>query len=339
MTPDELVAELKTRGPRPVYLLLGEERYELNRCVSALREYFEADAVAGLNEDDFHASEVSAKTVESAARTMPMMASRRWVMVRDVERWEAKGGSAAKADLDLLGAYSESPAPECLLVITAAKLNARRRLVSQAKKAGFVVSCESPKKRDLPRWVVNAAKLRGHRIDAQTADLLVQVVGSELQALDGALERLSLYLGEAQPITEGKMAELLPMARPGTVWQLVDAVGQRDIAGALATLQRIYEPQDRGLRLVGILAWSTRQLLRFEAARASGEPPALAAKAAGVPPFKARELEQRLKVLPRDLLERWLVRLAELDQQLKGGSKRPPKAILEATLIELCGEH
>jgi DNA polymerase-3 subunit delta len=98
----------------------------------------------------------------------------------------------------------------------------------------------------------------------------------------------------------------------------------------------VYEPQDRGLRLLGVLAWQTRQLLKFEAALRTGLSPADAAKRAGAPPFKARDLSRQVKQIPRAQLEAWLPALSRVDLALKGGSQRPARAILEHALIELC---
>jgi DNA polymerase-3 subunit delta len=98
----------------------------------------------------------------------------------------------------------------------------------------------------------------------------------------------------------------------------------------------VYDPQDRGLRLLGVLAWSTRQLLRFDAAVRGGASPDQAAVRAGAPPFKARELSQQVKALSRAELERGPELLARLDLELKGGSRRPPQAVLESAILRLC---
>jgi DNA polymerase III delta subunit len=84
------------------------------------------------------------------------------------------------------------------------------------------------------------------------------------------------------------------------------------------------------------LAWTTRQLIRFEAALREGLSPSEAAQRAGAPPFKARELEQQVKGVPRAVLESWLGRLCEMDRDLKGGSRLPARALLERGVLELC---
>ena len=61
-----------------------------------------------------------------------------------------------------------------------------------------------------------------------------------------------------------------------------------------------------------------------------------AAVRAGAPPFKARELAQQVKGLGAPDLAKFLVRLADLDAELKGGSKRPPKSSLERLILDLC---
>jgi DNA polymerase III delta subunit len=55
-----------------------------------------------------------------------------------------------------------------------------------------------------------------------------------------------------------------------------------------------------------------------------------------VPPFKVRELNDQLRQLPLERAERWLEALAQLDFDLKGGSRLPQKALLEAALLGFC---
>jgi len=88
------------------------------------------------------------------------------------------------------------------------------------------------------------------------------------------------------------------------------------------------------LRLVGVLAWSTRQLLRFTMAYRGGASPEQAAQAAGAPPFKARELAGQARNLETSEIERWLRILAETDLALKG-SRRPSRAVLESAILTM----
>jgi DNA polymerase-3 subunit delta len=341
MTPEQAVADARKGELRPVYLLAGEERYLSSLVLGELRRAALGGVDLGLNDDQFDAGDADAEAVLSAARTLPMMAKRRLVIVRGVERWEPKG--EAKPDtkgrvtaLDRIAEYAAAPSPTTTLVLVAGKLDARRRLVVLAKKEGFIVDCEAPSRNALPTWLVRRAKERGKTLSPGVAELLSDIAGPELSRLDDALERLSLYVGAETEIGEDAVADAIVGVKPSSVWELVGAVGRRDLGGALAALSRIYDPKDRGLPLLGTLAWSARQLIKFQGAVARGLSAPDAARHAGAPPFKSGELAAQVKQLGARDLERFLLVLAEMDLDLKGGSKRPPRAILESSLVTLC---
>ncbi len=336
MTPDEALREARAGELRPVYLLVGEEAHLIDQVVRALREATIAGGIPGLNEDQLMAGEADVDAVLGAARTLPMMAKRRWVLVRGLEKWESDKGDKRGSALDRLADYAESPANTTVLVLVGPALDKRRKLANLGRKHGWLVTCETPKRAELPRWIEARAKQRGNRISLSVADLLAELAGPELGPLADALERVALYVGDGQEITEAAIAECVVRVRSATVWELVGAVGRRDVASALRFLDDVFDPHDRGLRLLGVLAWATRQLVRFESAMRHGARPEEAAKAAGAPPFKARELADQVRAVPRPVLESWLERLSAVDLALKGGSKRPPKAILEEALIDLC---
>jgi DNA polymerase-3 subunit delta len=279
------------------------------------------------------AAETDADTVVNAARTAPMMAKRRLVLVRGVERWDGKGKHSAGA-LDRLAQYATDPVPSSVMVLVATKINGSRKIMRAAKKQGFLVSCQTLSRRELPGWVKSRAKAIGHPIDHATAEALCELVGPELGPVNDALQRLSLYVGLGEPITEDAITEVVTRVRQDTVWALVDALSARDLRAALAALHDAYEPRDNGLPLLGAIGWRSRQLLKFQAALKSASP-GDAAKQSGVPPFKANELARTVRALSARTLESWLLLLAEADLALKG-SKRNGLEVLSTMLVDMC---
>jgi DNA polymerase-3 subunit delta len=272
---------------------------------------------------------------------LPMMAPRRFLLVRSLDRWDAaaeksatKEKSAGVSPMDRLVAYVQKPVESTCMVLTAAKLDRRRKLVAVAKKADFLVECEPLSREALPGFIKQEVAKRGHKMERGVADHLAEIAGPDLSAVVDAVERLSLYVGEGGTITEESVAICVTRIRPSSVWDLLGSIGRRDAARALAVLAEVYEPQDRGLRLVGLLSWSTRQLLRFILASRTGATPQEAAVAAGAPPFKAKELAGQAKNFNTAEIEQWLHVLAETDRLLKG-SRRPPCAILESSILTM----
>ncbi|XXY51897.1 DNA polymerase III subunit delta [Sorangium sp. So ce269] len=345
--------EATTGALRPVYLVLGEERWLVDRVVSAIREAAAKGGIAGFNEDKFTAGDAPVESILNAARMLPMMGPRRFVLVRSVERWEKKddsddgdgdeerGGASGKrgvkqaSPLDALAEYAKAPAPSAVLVLVGAKLHGQRRLVTSAKKGDFIVSCEPLNRRALPGFIATMAREKGNPIASDVAEQLAELAGPELGYVVDAIERLSLYVGPKQPITEDAIAQVVIRVRQSTVWELIDALGRRRLDRALAALADAYDPRDGGLRLLGAVSWSVRQMVKFESALATGASQAEAAQRAGVAPFKANDVAQSIRQLPKGALVGWMRLLAETDLALKS-SRRPAQAVLETMLIDMC---
>lgn len=337
MTPDELLRALDAGPPKPVTLITGSEHYLRDRLLERLTRAAVDPAMAAFNSDRFIAGEASVDTVLAAANLLPMMAERRLVLVRQVERWESKSDEGEKqSPLDRLAAYAESPNPSTVLVLVGESLDGRRKFAQQAKKSGIWVVCEPLAERELGAFVVTEAAARGHTLDGETAALLAQLAGPELFQLVDAVERLSLYVGPGAPIDDDAVSNTITRLRVEDSWALVDAVRARDPVRSLAILGRVYDPRDRGLPLLGAMAWSVRQLLRLQSNLAEGIRFDEAARRAGLfSPNRARELARSLENARPLELERMLETLAETDVALKG-SKREPLRVLEAAVLRLC---
>jgi DNA polymerase-3 subunit delta len=341
MTPDEAIARAERGDLLPVWLLGGEERLLRDQALAAIMKAALAGGVAELNTDKFTAGEADVEKVIAATRTVPMMAKKRVVLVRGLERWdtsssESDEGSKSVPPLDRLAEYAKAPVDTTVMILVAQKLDGRRKLVAAAKKQNFLVDCSPIDARSAPRWIRERARAKGHALDPEVADLVAATAGTELSALDDVLERLSLYVGKDAPITEEAVAACVTRVRLADTWKLVDAASTKDLATVLRLFADAYDPRDRGLPLVGAIAWSLRQLLKLEAALASGASIDEAARRAGIyPAFRAREHAQKLKAFRPRELERWLVVVQETDAALKS-SRRPTDAILEDMFVRLC---
>jgi DNA polymerase-3 subunit delta len=334
MTPAQALDQAKKGALLPVYLVAGDERLLRDEVVTELRAASLAGGIAAFNEDRFTAGEVNVDQVIAAARTVPMRAKRRFVLIRGAERWEAPESDSSP--FDRLAEYAAAPIESTCLVVVASKLDGRRKLMLAARKQGFLVSCDPLDANALPPWIVERGATKGHTMDRGVAELLAAVAGPQLSSVDDAIERLSLYVGEGGVIDADAVSTCVARVRAADAWALVDAVGARDLGRALRTLADAYDPRERGLPLLGALAWSVRQLARFQAALESGAPTDEAARRAGAfNVYRARELASKARAIRVKEVERWLLVLAETDIALKS-SRRPADAVLEGMLTRLC---
>ncbi|MCL2726576.1 MAG: DNA polymerase III subunit delta [Polyangiaceae bacterium] len=338
MTPEEAVKRAERGDLLPVWLLMGEERFVRDQALAAIVKSALAAGVPEFNLDTFTAGDTSIDKVLAATRTVPMMAKKRVVIVRGLDRWDGAADDDTKtlSPLDKIAEYTKAPVDSTCLVLVAHKLDGRRKLVALAKKNGLIVDCAAIDQKKLPGWILARARSKGHAIESDVAELIAEIAGPDLSYLDDVLERLSLYVGPNAPITEDAVSVTVTRVRLADIWKLVDAASTRELGKVLTFFADVYDPRDRGLPLVGAIAWSVRQLLKLEIALRQGDSLDEAARRAGIfPAFRAREHEKKLRTFRPRELERWLLILQETDLALKS-SRRPADAILEEMFTRLC---
>ncbi len=330
MDIQKAIEEGRSGKLRPAYLLVGTETLLIERAVGLLRKAaVGADGVAGFNEDILQGQGLEGHRVISLASTLPMMASRRFVLVRHAD-------AMSNTEQGVLAGYLKEPADTTVLVMTAKKLAANTKLGKAASKTKARFDAKPLKGNVMAQFARGEAKNRGHVMAPDAADALLDALGDDLAAVEDAVERMSLYVGPGQRIGGEAVMACVTRVRADTIWALVDAVAvknQRQALGAAASLLRDREPP---LRILAMLSRQLRMVAKAREALAKGATAEEAAKAAGAPPFKGRALKQAARRFRLPDLESAFDVLGRTDLQLKGASKAPPEVLLELAVLELC---
>lgn len=328
MDVQQLVERAREGQWGPVHVIVGTERFLAERAIALLRAAVVGDGPSGFNEEVFHGQGLGAASVGSAARTLPMMAQARFVLVRNAD-------AMAASELDGLVGYLEAPSESTCLVMVADKLDGRGKFAKAAKKRKVWVDATPLKGGAIRGFAEREAKSRGHRLASEAAEALVDATGEDLAAVDDALERLSLYVGAGQPIDLASVQACVTRVRTESIWALVDAVGLRDARRAMQAASSMLAAREPPLRILAMVARQLRMVARMREAMAGGMSAQEAVKKAGAPPFKARPMaESARRFTARDLGRAFAV-IAEADRALKG-SKRPDDTVLQEAILRLC---
>jgi DNA polymerase-3 subunit delta len=304
----------------PVYLLVGAEPFLFQRVVAALAAKVLTAATKAFNHDAFEGKSTTAQTVLNAARTMPMMAKRRLVVLRDLDGLGAEGMAA-------IAGYLDAPAPETVLVVQAQKADGRFKIFQVAKKKGFLVELEPP--RNLVGFVLEEAERRRARMTDDAARRLAEVVGPDLARLSSAVDQLTLYTADARPVTAEDVDELIAETREQTVFQLANAVGQGSREKALRALAKLTTQRESAIGVTMMLARHVRQVALAREHGAARTPRAELPKLIGAPPFAIDGLLAQARRFTPRALERAVALLAQADLDLKG----PKKAALGERIV------
>jgi len=309
----------------PVYLISGSDRPKIRVALERLRNRFEEGAVEVLA-----AAEHGAEDAVAACNALGLFGGeQRLVIVEDVDGWKA-------ADAKVIAEYLKNPAPETVLALVASEVKKESALAKACAKAGSVLVYDAPRKRDLPSWVAKQFEQHGTSADRDACRLLVAMVGEDPEQLRSEIEKLATW-ADGEPVSEADARLLASLSAETSVFVLTDAWGRGDTAAALASVESLLEragPRELP-RLVALLANHVGRVRACQALAAAGVPAREAASRLKMHPFAAEKAFAHAANYAPDELAHAVVRLAELDLALKGGSRLGGELEFERALVDV----
>lgn len=251
MTPEQFLARIAKQPAQPVYLFLGQEGYQRRICKDALvARVLPGEARAdGLTQLDLENS--SLREVLDDARSLSLFSTERlmWVssaevalprrLMNSAEEAENEGGSAESQ----LAAYLAAPTPGTVVVFECSRydFNGDDRSKLERVQKFYAAIREVVEFRQLEPHAIRflAQELaKQHRLKLGGAELaaLLDTVGPDANRLAAEIEKLSLFVGTERAVTMDDLSALVPNAAQSTIFALVNALGKRDRAAALRSL-------------------------------------------------------------------------------------------------------
>nr|MCU0635023.1 DNA polymerase III subunit delta [Gemmatimonadaceae bacterium] len=325
-----------------VYYFHGDDDFLKDEAIAAIIDVAVDPSTRDFNLEVRRGTEVDAATLETMLTTLPMLAERRVVVLRDVH-------ALKKALRGVLDRYVARPAADTVLICTTP---AGTKVDAALAKAADSFAFEPLTEERTRRWVTHYASDRlGRTMSPEAADLLVRAAGTGLLGLASELDKLASYAaGEhAASITADAVADVVGVRRGETMADLLDAVAARDAARALDMLPHVLaQPKTSGVQLVialgvqflGIAYCAARQAERAHPAKLSGELFAMM-KEGGA--FTARPWGEATQAWMRAApewsparLDAALERLADADHALKETRVSSESQVLASLVLALC---
>ncbi len=311
----------------PIYVLVSKESLLLTRAHHAILEATVAEDLRGFNSDLLQGKGGTASEFLALAQTLPMMAPRRFLLIRGLE-------SMAAAELSKLISYLESPNPTTVVVALCEKVDKRIKFFQRCKKLGFLHELGAPK--NVAAWIAAEAVRQEVDLAKTAAARLAAVVGADLARLGLAIEQLSLYASGRQ-IKVDDVEDLIADTRERSVFELTDAIASRNHARAQLSVAGLLEQRQSSIGVVMMLARHMRQLGLFQAGRAQRLGQGELAKKVGVPPFILDRLSRQADHYSVRGVAEALTLLGEADRSLKGvgsSAKVLGRSLAEQVVIE-----
>ena len=260
MTPAQVRTQIAAGETRPIYLLEGDDlqaRHDLALEFGGLVE----DGLQAFNVESFFGNEATAAShrdqmlndILATARTLPMMAPRRVVLVHEADQLltprrvkeeapalpgvasRGKGKRAVLTPAEEFEAYVAAPEPMTTLVLVTEPLDGTRRVTKLLRAKAAVVDCGSLESAaDAARWIRARLDRDELSIQPEAIAALLEGTGLRLARIRAEVEKLVLYAAGESAVTVSHVKDLvLPQHEPGEDFALGKAIWNGDARLAL----------------------------------------------------------------------------------------------------------
>jgi len=248
-TYDDLRRSLAKGDVQPVYYLHGDDEFLKDDAVRQIVTLAVDEGTRDFNLDRRRAPELAAEDFQALVETPPMMASRRSVVLTEVECLQQRRPRQQALKAALAG-YLKHPSPDTVLVLVQTA-GEKPDAALEGGTCSVEVAPLPPER--VSRWIQHHAGELGLVIEPDAARHLQAAVGEDLQQLSAELAKLAAATG-GKPATIADVADLVGVRTGETVYDFVDAVSGRRFAAAAGMVPRLIAgPGNSGVRLLGAL--------------------------------------------------------------------------------------
>ncbi len=329
MTFEEACKHLDRGDFSPLTLITGDEPFLIEALLDRFSEKGLDAAARGFNFNTFQGSTTGVETILSLANTFPVASPYRMIWVYNADQLKDERG--------LLLDYLSRPSETSRLVFIAEKPDLRKKLFARLKKKAMLIHCPHPRENTLPTWIRKAAKKRGLDLSEEVIWFLKEHLGRDLMRIHQEIEKLALFCAEEsgmKPVSMALAQEVIGNGRTHTIFELTDAVGNKDCKRALALLGKLLSEGAHPLFILTMLVRLWRQMAIARDLIDSGQARQVA-KRVPMPPGLLQGFLKQVKHWPPDDIQQAFAQALSADSQLKGGAL-PASSVMETLLLDLC---
>ncbi|WP_262732885.1 DNA polymerase III subunit delta [Gaetbulibacter sp. NE] len=235
----ELVSDIRKGHIKPVYFLMGEEPYYIDKLSEFIEDNILSEEEKGFNQMVLYGRDVSVEDIIGNAKRFPMMAEHQVVIVKEAQD--------LSRTIDKLEAYVANPQPTTILVVNYKykKIDKRKSLYKAIKKNGVVFESKKLYDNQVPDWIRRVLSGQSYSITPKAALMLAEFLGTDLSKINNELEKLKIVLPEGTEITPEHIEQNIGISKDYNNFELHKAIGDRDTKKAFKIIKYFGEnPKD-----------------------------------------------------------------------------------------------
>lgn len=327
----QIVADIKARKFKPIYLLMGEEPYYIDRISELLEKEVLNEDEKGFNQMTLYGRDVSIDEIVGHAKRFPMMAEYQVVVIKEAQD--------LSRTIENLVSYVKQPQPSTILVLNYKykTLDKRKSLYKEIKKVGLVFDSKKLYDNQIPDWIKRVLSGQGYTITPKAAMMLSEFLGTDLSKISNELNKLQVILPKGTQITPEHIEENIGISKDYNNFELHKAIGERDENKAYRIVKYFGDnPKDNPLVLtIGFLYTYFSKLLHLHGLNDKSS--RSVAAALKINPYFAGEYITASKNYPMRKVSTIVATLREFDVKSKGvgANSLSQKDLLNELLVKI----
>ncbi|MEJ6792600.1 MAG: DNA polymerase III subunit delta [Lacinutrix sp.] len=327
----KLVTDINNKNLAPIYLLMGEEAYYIDK----ISDYIEANVLAeeekGFNQMVLYGRDVTIEDVVSNAKRYPMMADKQVVIVKEAQD--------LSRTIEKLADYAKNPQPSTVLVLCYKykTVDKRKTVYKNIKKVGVVFESKKFYDNQVPDWIRRTLATKGYKITPKASQMLLEFLGTSLSKINNELEKLQIVLPQSTEISPLHIEENIGISKDYNNFELRKAIGSRDDAKAFKIVNYFGDnPKDNPMVVtVSLLFNFFSQLLQLHGM--SDKSPRSITSALRVNPYFVNEYLDAARHFPMRKVSGVIATIREFDLKSKGVNANavPQKDLLKELLVRI----
>ena len=308
----KIVNDVKAGKIKPVYFLMGEEPYYIDRISEYIEQNVLAEEEKGFNQTVLYGRDVSIEDIVSTSKRYPMMADKQVVIIKEAQD--------LSKTIEKLDAYVQNPMPSTILVLCYKykTIDKRKSLYKSIAKHGLVFESAKLKDYQITSWIERLLKSKGYGIEPKATLLLAEFLGTDLGKISNELDKLRILLPKGTTITTKDIEDNIGFSKDFNVFELRKAIAYGNQFKAYQIVRYFAEnPKDNPMVVTTSLVFAFfSQLLQYHGLRDKN--PKNVASALKVNPYFIKDFEAAAKHFPMRKVSAIVNTLKNIDLQSKG---------------------
>ena len=323
----DAVKNLKKGKILPLYYFFGEDTYSLSLGIKAIEDAVSPFIASDFDKDVCYSEDRNLQDVINAARAFPFGSQKKLIIFKEVEKVK---------DKKLLEVYIPSPPEFTVLVLVhnGVITNLTSSPFNLLLENNFLFEAKELKGGDLIDWVIELVRSKGRQISNENAMLLADISGENRLIIESQLEKIITFLGDKTEITFNAINDVSASFKEYTIFNLQNAVFQKDKATALKIAFNLLE---KGAEATYIISMLTKYFIGLSQIRELNEkkiPDVEASKIVGAHPFYLKNFQRASVLFTNNDLVKVMEALLKADISIKT-TTTDPKTVISLLIAEL----